>query len=56
VIKPHKHFVAFVGRAAYRVADDNDEIADINRVEHGRQHANVGLGPRDNQSVRLAAS
>ena len=54
VVEPHEHVVAFVRRAAYCVAHDDDAVADINRVQYGRQHANIGLGSRDDQRVRLA--
>ena len=53
VVEPHEHFVAFIGRAAYSVAYDNDAIADVHRIQHGRKHANVSLRARDNQGVRL---
>ena len=44
VVEPHQHLVPFVRRAAYCVTHHDDAIADINRVQHGRQHTNIGLG------------
>ena len=56
VIKTHQQVVAFVGRAANRITHNDHAVAEVYRVKHGRQHADVGLGARDDQRVRLALS
>lgn len=52
MVQAHEHLVPFVRRAAYRVADDNDAIANIHRIEDRRQHTDIGLRSRDNERVR----
>ena len=44
----------FVRRTAYRVPHDDDPVADVNRVQHRCQHANIGLRSGDNKRVGLA--
>jgi hypothetical protein len=56
MIKSHEHLVPIVRRTAYRVANNDDAIADINCVQHGRAYTNVGFGPQYYQRIRLAFS
>ena len=54
VIEAHKHIVSLVRGIAYRIADDDDAIAKVNRIENGREHANIGFRSRDYQVHPLA--
>ena len=54
VVEPHQHIVPFVRGAVYCVTHDDNAIANIDRVQHGRQHTNMGLRSRDDQRVCLA--
>jgi len=54
VVEPHQHIVPFVRGAVYCVTHDDNAIANIDRVQHGRQHTNIGLRSREDQRVCLA--
>jgi len=43
VVDLHQRVVALVGRAAHRVRHQHHAIAEIDRAEHGGEHAHVGL-------------
>ena len=39
----HERVMSGIGGAAERFLDDHDAKADIHGIEHGREHADVGL-------------
>src|SRR5580693_3125717 len=56
VVEPHQHIVPFVRGAVYCVTHDDNAIANIDRVQHGRQHTNIGLRSRGDQRVPRAGA
>ena len=45
--------MALIGRAANGISDDNHPVAEVDGCEHSRKDANIGLGARHDESVRL---
>lgn len=52
-IHRHQRVMTGVRRRAQRVLHDHDAEAEIDRIQHRRQHADVGLRPGDDDGADL---
>jgi hypothetical protein len=45
--------MSLVGRAAHRVAHEYHAVTEIDRIQHSRQNADVGLRSGDDETIRF---
>jgi hypothetical protein len=52
VIDLEQGIVTCVGGAADGIPDQYDAISEVDRADHGCEHADIGLRPRNHQTIR----